>query len=84
MKQYWVSVIIQNENDKKVWCSKMENCVLDIETAMELIQRIRKNYTVLSAWVDTFDENDKKHIVFHECYINALGHVEKVDDKKED
>ena len=28
---------------------------------------------MLSAWVDVFDEDNIKHIVFHECYINAFG-----------
>ena len=77
MKQYWVSVIIQDESDKRAWLSAMSDSVLSIDKAMETIDKARKNYTVLSAWVDTFDENNTKQTVFHECYVNALGYVEK-------
>lgn len=77
MKQYWVSVIIQDESDKRAWLSAMSDSVLSIDKAMETIDKARKNYTVLSAWVDTFDENNTKQTVFHECYVDALGYVEK-------
>ena len=77
MKQYWVSMIIQDESDKRAWLSAMSDSVLSIDKAMETIDKARKNYTVLSAWVDTFDENNTKQTVFHECYVNALGYVEK-------
>lgn len=75
MKEYWVSTIIQNEDDKRAWMSAMSDSVLSIEEAMEVIKKARKNYIVLSAWIDTFDENDTKHIVFHECYVDALGGI---------
>lgn len=40
---------------------------------MEKIDFAKKYYVVLSAWVDSFDENNKRETVFHECYINAFG-----------
>ena len=42
---------------------------------METIERGRGNYRVLSAWIDTFDD-DNKSTVFHECYVDAIGNVE--------
>ena len=78
MKQYWVSAIIQDEGDKRAWLSAMSDSVLSIDKAMETIEKARNNYTVLSAWIDTFDENSVKQTVFHECYVNALGYVEKI------
>lgn len=43
---------------------------------METIKRGRSNYRVLCAWIDTFDKNNDKSTVFHECYVNAIGNVE--------
>ena len=75
MKQYWVSMIIQNEHDKRAWlCPMMESvCVMD--EAKDLILKARKQFTVLSAWIDMFDEDGIKETVYHECYINPLGMV---------
>lgn len=77
MKQYWVSAIIQNDEDKRAWLCAMNDSVCSIEQAMETINRARANHTVLSAWVDTFDENNDKETVFHECYVNIVGHVNR-------
>ena len=77
MKQYWVSCMIQDENDKRAWLSAMSDSVLSMEEAIDTINRARKNFTVLSAWVDVFDEKNTKQTVFHECYVNALGYVDK-------
>lgn len=74
---YWVSVIMLDETNNRPISLAMGDCVTDIETAKDIIQRTRKNYTVYSAWVDTTDENGEKQTVFHECYVNALGVAEK-------
>lgn len=77
MKQYWISVIIQDKGDKRAWLCAMSDSVLSIDKAMEIIEKTRNNYNVLLAWIDTFDEDSVKKTVFHECYVNALGYVEK-------
>lgn len=75
MQLYWVSLLIQETENSKPWVSAMSTGCVNLEEAMKTIERGRKNFRVLSAWVDTFDENNRKTVVFHECYINALGQV---------
>ena len=70
---YWVSGIIQNEGDKKPWLCAYSQGELNLERAKRQIETMRHNHNVLSAWIDTFDENDVKTTVFHECYIDAFG-----------
>ena len=77
MNIYWVSAIIQNEHDKKPWVCAMNMPNLSLESAMETIERTRGNFTVLSAWVDVFDEDRNKQTVFHKCYIDVFGNVRK-------
>lgn len=69
MKRYYVSVLIQVEN-KEVWLSAMSESVFSIGEAMKIIGKFRNNYNVLSAWIDSFDENSTKKIEYHECYVN--------------
>lgn len=73
MKQYWVSLIIQNDDDRRAWLSAMSDSVSTIEQAKVTIKRARSNFKVLSAWIDEFDENDKKTTVYHRCYVDSLG-----------
>lgn len=75
MKLYWVSAIIHEQADKKPRLWAINDGQLSLERAMELIYIIKANYTVLSVWVDTFNEDDSKQTVFHECYINAFGDI---------
>lgn len=77
MKLYWVSSIIQDKGDDKPWLCAISESELSLEDAMNTIAKARTNYTVLSAWIDTFDENNKKKTVFHECYIDVFGNVRK-------
>ena len=72
MKLYWVSAIIQNKTDKKPWLLAINEGELTLEKAMKTITFIKENHTVLSVWIDVFDENGMKETVFHECYINTL------------
>ena len=72
MKLYWVSAIIQNKTDSKPWLLAINEGVLTLEEAMEIINFIKSNHTALSVWVDVFGENNIKEIVFHKCYINNL------------
>lgn len=73
MKLYWVSAIIQNRGDSKPWLCSMNEGELDLNNAIKVVNRLKSNYNVLSAWVDVFDGDNIKHTVFHECYINAFG-----------
>ena len=75
MNQYWVSAIVQNEEDKRAWLSSKYESVHSMEEAMRVIKFARENFTVLSAWIDIFDDVGEKKTIFHECYVNALGMV---------
>lgn len=75
MKFYWVSLLIQDNEHSRPWLSAMTSSCVNIEEAMNTIRKGRENYRVLSAWIDTFDENNKKQTVFHECYVDAVGNV---------
>ena len=75
MKLYWVSAIIQNEADKKPKLIAMNTAELSLEEAIRVVSDVKSHNTVLSVWVDVFDENSTKQTVFHECYINAFGDI---------
>ena len=82
MKRYWVSMIVQDKGDRRAWLLEFYDSIVDsIEAGIEAINKTRENYTVLSAWIDTFDEDSVKHTVFHECYVNALGYVLNGEEK---
>lgn len=74
MMLYWVSAIIQNEDDKRAWLLSMNDSATSIEDAKEIINKIKTNNIVLSAWIDIFDNNDK-YTVFHEAYVNIIEFV---------
>ena len=74
MDAYWISAIIQDTEDSKPWLCSMTDCVFTIEQAMDVIDKTRKNYRVLSAWIEKHNKN-KKEIVFHKCYINIFGNI---------
>jgi hypothetical protein len=76
MKLYFMSAIIQDKSGEKPCLLAMSEGDLSLEKAMEKIDFAKKYYIVLSAWVDSFDENNKKETVFHECYINAFGDLD--------
>ena len=73
MKLYWVSGIVQSE---KPWLLSMSNGEISLEKALEVVANLKKNYRVLSVWINTY-ENDESQIVYHECCINVLGNIEK-------
>lgn len=77
-KIYWVSVIMLDKTNNRPISLAIGDCVTDIETAKSMIHQARKNYTVYSAWINTINENEEKQTVFHECYVNAIGVVEKL------
>lgn len=77
MKLYWVSAIIQNQDDSKPWLCEMTDSEVRLENAMETIAKIKNDHNVLSAWIDVFDENNVKQTIFHECYIDIFGDIRK-------
>lgn len=76
-KIYWVSVIMLDKTNNRPISLALGDCVTDIETAKEIIKRARNNYTIYSAWINTINENEEKQTVFHECYVNAIGVIER-------
>ena len=77
MNRYWVSMIVQDKEDRRPWLLAFYDSVGSIDSGMEAIHNAREKRTVLSAWIDTFDESGVKHTVFHECYIDAFGYLYK-------
>ena len=75
MELYWVSVIIQNGYNTRPWLCTMNEGETSLDKAMETVGRLKESHTILSAWIDVFDENNIKQTVFHECYIDYLGHI---------
>lgn len=73
---YWVSLLVQDTENSKPWLCSMTNGCLSLDEAVGVINKGKSNYRVLSAWIDTFDNNNAKITVFHECYINAMGTIE--------
>lgn len=74
-KLYWVSAIVQNVFNKKPFLLAMSEGELNLEKAKDIISRIKENNTVLSVWIDTFNEKNIKQTVYHECYIDAFGYI---------
>ena len=54
----------------------MNDGVLSLDEAFDIISHARRDHTVLSAWVDVYDENNAKHIAFHDCYVDTFGNVD--------
>ena len=75
MKLYWVSAIVQNKSDKDVWLCAMSEGELSMDKAMQVIDRLKEIDTILSAWIDVFDENGIKNTVYHECCIDEFGNL---------
>lgn len=75
MQLYWVSFLIQDTENSKPWlCSITDGCN-SLNKAKDIIQAKYNNYRVLAAWIDTYDENNIKSTVFHECYVDVLGNI---------
>ena len=75
MEVYWVSAIVTYKGCEKPWLLSYGNCYLSLDKAMKEIDNIKNAFTALSIWIDTFDENNVKKTVFHECYIDPFGCV---------
>ena len=83
-KPCWVSFIIQDTKNSEPWlCASVES-VKNLEEAKDVIHKQRKIYRVLSAWVDTFDENNEKVTLFHECYMAQFNKDKNPEYKQVD
>ena len=71
---FWVSLIIQEDEKTKPWLCSKSTGFLTIEDAHKEIKFMREYDRVLSAWIDIY-ENEEKKTVFHECYIDTFGHI---------
>ena len=82
MKLYWVSLLIQDNEHSEPWLAAMTDSCISMKEAMDDVNKGRENYRVLSGWIDTFDEDNKKTTVFHECYVDAIGKVHEPERSK--
>lgn len=73
---FWVSLIIQEEENSKPWLCSRYTGFLKIEEAHKEIQFMREHDRVLSAWIDIY-ENEEKKTVFHKCYIDTFGNMSR-------
>ena len=79
---YWVSLLIQDNEHSEPWLAAITDSCISMKEAMDDVNKGRENYRVLSAWIDTFDEDNKKTTVFHECYVDAIGKVHEPERSK--
>ena len=72
---YWVSGIVQYHGDPKPSLLSISDSCLTLEEAMKEIDLMRghPHYKTISAWIDVFDENNNKTVVYHESFINVFG-----------
>lgn len=78
---FWVSLLIQDTKTGKLWRCPISYACLSMEEAIKLIRKSQSAHRVLSAWIDVFEKN-KKTTVFHECYVDTIGHIEPSGDIK--
>lgn len=72
MKLYWVSAIVHDRGSKPKLFT-MTYGEQTITRAKSIIDHLKEYHTVLSAWIDVFDESGVKETVYHDCYIDAFG-----------
>lgn len=78
---YFASAIIWDRSRNEPSLLSISTGKVTLEEAVSLIENLRRDYCVLSAWVDLFNDTtnpEEAKIVFHECYVNAVGYVEPV------
>ena len=69
METFWTSAIIYDKGNAKPWLCAKSSPQFSLDRAKREIEQLKENHNVLSAWVDTFDVNNIKKTVFHECYL---------------
>ena len=75
MESFWVSLLIQDKEDRPPYLVAMSNGCFSLDQAKEVVKRGQRDYRVLSAWIDMYDIYERKTIVFHECYVNSMGQL---------
>lgn len=80
--QYWVNFILKRTDrhtkETKVWYSPSTSPFNTLDKTHNEIQSMRQrdDFDVVSAWIDKSD-GDNTTTVFHDCYINFVGNIEK-------
>lgn len=72
VENYWTSTIIFDEGDTKPWLCSNTTSFDTLEQAKNQLEFTRKHHNVLSGWIETFDENNVPHTVFHKCYMGWI------------
>lgn len=76
-ERYYPSVIIQDQNDARAYSISVTDYYDNLKDAIDNIERLRRKFRVLSAWVDLLDKNNKKvSVPFHECYVDIVGNID--------
>lgn len=75
MKRYWTNFIIQDSFNRHAYRESSYDCCLSLDVALSAVENMRFNHTVLSAWIDVTDDDEKPITIWHECYVDGLGHV---------
>lgn len=75
MKRYWTNYIIQDSLNTRAYRISSYDCCLSLDSALLAVETMQFNYTVLAAWIDLTDGNEKPITIWHECYVDSLGHV---------
>lgn len=75
MKRYWTNFIIQDDFNRHAHRESSYDCCLSLEAALLAVETMRAQHTVLSAWIDITDGDEKPSTIWHECYVDYIGHV---------
>ncbi len=72
---YWASAIIINENNKKPKLYTTNMGEFNFDKAMTIIDKLKENNIVLSAWIDVFDKDNIRKTVYHDCFVDIFGNL---------
>jgi len=81
--EFWINFILKRTDkytkETKIWHSPVSSSMNTIDAARNEIELMRKlkDQEVVSAWIDIYDNENNKTTVFHDCYINFVGNIEK-------
>lgn len=75
MKRYWTNFIIQDSFNTRAYRISSYDCCLSLDSALLAVETMRFNYTVLAAWIDLTDGDEKSITIWHECYVDNVGYV---------
>ena len=70
--------------ETKVWESPITSPFNDFNSAYVQIELMRKlkDFDVVSAWISAIDSDGLLKIVYHDCYVDFVGNVEKLKHKE--